>query len=925
MISIPSSSSIPVILRSYPPSPSQSLPPRCHPRPASLFTFLQQRMSLNPPAENEQLKETLARLQSENERLKAKIAKLETLSIEKVKSDLFTLQCLAGKDSKHALRSIDWDTDYTFANGWRSPPWRHQFGELGYLVVKIFDGDKLFITASQKGYFKNKGYKVDGKGGDAINYEQVGELYPSLVELIRAHSKHFADVVDKPFGERSVEEDEPLSPISPGGDATQRSEKDREDNNHDSEAEDKTTSTRHENRKFESPTKRTANTVKTKVEPSFKWKQITPEDVSGPTDKNKRKNINKEQQTKSHSRPDGGRRSRSHRTTDDEDESDTQSELSSEEDTQDKRQESSDPIPEQWQIQKLVKYLKAGNQTATIIAICSVRDFDLLIESNQLAIRNVGGLEILINLLDTDDSRCKIGSLKILNDISQNAQIRHSIAELGGMQPLVELLGDSRDEIKCLAAETIAHCAKNAANRRSVRKYGGIKKLVRLLKSDRERVAISGASALCSCSKSGRNKEAIRAAGSIPLLAELLKSQNEKMLIPVVGILQECASDEQYRIAIRSSGMIKFLVENLSSKSEELQTHCASAIFKCAEDDEARKFVRQYEGLMPLVSLLEISGNKDLLVAATGAVWKCAQNLENVNAFNKLNTVKKLVGLMENQPEEVLVNVVGALGACACTLDGRQAIRESNGITPLVNLLRGTNQGLLVNVTAAIGACALDRDSMGVIDRLDGVRLLWSLLKSPNPQVQASAAWAICPCIEHAKDAGEMVRSFVGGLELIVSLLKSDNVEVLASVCAALANISKDEENLAVITDHGVVPMLAKLTTTKHDRLRKHLAEAIARCCRWGNNKIAFGTAGAVAPLVNYLRSPDLGVHRATAQALHQLSMDADNCVTMHEHGVVQLLLGMVSSPDSGLQEAAAGTIGNIRRLALACEKARLS
>jgi hypothetical protein len=40
---------------------------------------------------------------------------------------------------------------------------------------------------------------------------------------------------------------------------------------------------------------------------------------------------------------------------------------------------------------------------------------------------------------------------------------------------------------------------------------------------------------------------------------------------------------------------------------------------------------------------------------------------------------------------------------------------------------------------------------MVIIDKLDGVRFLWSLLKSPNPQVQASAAWAICPCIENGK------------------------------------------------------------------------------------------------------------------------------------------------------------------------------
>lgn len=84
-------------------------------------------------------------------------------------------------------------------------------------------------------------------------------------------------------------------------------------------------------------------------------------------------------------------------------------------------------------------------------------------------------------------------------------------------------------------------------------------------------------------------------------------------------------------------------------------------------------------------------------------------------------------------------------------------------------------------------------------------------------QVQSCAAWAICPCIENAKDAGELVRSFVGGLELIVGLLKSTDREVLASVCAAIAKIAQDEENLGVITDHGVVPLLAALTDTVSD------------------------------------------------------------------------------------------------------------
>ncbi|KNE65224.1 hypothetical protein AMAG_10872 [Allomyces macrogynus ATCC 38327] len=886
--------------------------------------------------------ETLAR---ENEELRARLKQAECLTMDKVKVDLWSAQCVCGRDpDRAALKWVDWESDYTFQNGVKAPDWRHQFGELGYLVVKPFDADTFLVTASTLGYFVNKGYHANEAGTPEINYDAASSTFPSLFLLLRDRSPHFAAFLQKSLREESdppvvsttITPSKPTSANGPGRDGGAAADaaegadaapnatahaSDPKGNHDDDEDPAEKRRTAYLKRKTEK--KAAANNTKP-AEPSNKWKQITP-DKGAEIRKKKREPSPVRKSPRSPASPRSPLKGRATRMY--MEDSGDESHDTSEEEMQDKRQDSEVP-PEQWQIQKLVKYLKAGNQTATIIAICSLRDYDLLNENNQLAIRNVGGLEILVNLLDTDDPKCKIGSLSILNNISNNFVIRKAISELDGMRPLVDLLQDHHVEVKCLAAETIANCAKYAKNRRMVRKYGGIRSLVRLLVTDPanpdgERIAISGALALSTCSKSQKNKEAIRVAGSIPLLANLLKSPNEKLLIPVVGILQECASDEQYRIAIRSSGMIKFLVDNLASKNEKLQAHSASAIFKCAEDAETRTLVRQFNGLTPLIALLDNTGNKELLAAATGAIWKTAQDIANVDAFNKLNTIKKLVGLIDNQPEDVLVNVVGALAACAKAPEGRQAIRESGGITPLVGLLKGTNQALLVNVTTAIGASALDADSMSIIDRLDGVRLLWSLLKSPNPAVQASAAWAICPCIENAKDAGEMVRSFVGGLELIVSLLKSDNTEVLASVCAAIANISKDEENLAVITDHGVVPMLAKLTTTRHDRLRKHLSEAIARCCHWGNNRIAFGSAHAVAPLVKYLKSPDPEVHRSTARALHQLSMDPDNCVTMHEHGVVQLLLSMVGSSDTVLQEAAAGTIGNIRRLALASEKAR--
>ena len=44
----------------------------------------------------------------------------------------------------------------------------------------------------------------------------------------------------------------------------------------------------------------------------------------------------------------------------------------------------------------MVRYLKIGNQTATIIALCNMADYDLKKEHVQLAVLDAGGLEVNI-------------------------------------------------------------------------------------------------------------------------------------------------------------------------------------------------------------------------------------------------------------------------------------------------------------------------------------------------------------------------------------------------------------------------------------------------------------------------------------------------------------------------------------------------
>ena len=83
--------------------------------------------------------------------------------------------------------------DYEFSNGCRAPPWRQVHGDISYILVKPSDGDRLSITAGTSGYFGNKG-KTDE---NEIDYERAGDVFPSLVALLKEKSQHFAKTISK--------------------------------------------------------------------------------------------------------------------------------------------------------------------------------------------------------------------------------------------------------------------------------------------------------------------------------------------------------------------------------------------------------------------------------------------------------------------------------------------------------------------------------------------------------------------------------------------------------------------------------------------------------------------------------------------------------------------------------------------------------
>ena len=61
---------------------------------------------------------------------------------------------------------------------------------------------------------------------------------------------------------------------------------------------------------------------------------------------------------------------------------------------------------------------------------------------------------------------------------------------------------------------------------------------------------------------------------------------------------------------------------------------------------------------------LYLSENKELLAAATGAIWKCSISVENVERFQHLKAIDLLVQLLNDQPEEVGRILVSAPQFC---------------------------------------------------------------------------------------------------------------------------------------------------------------------------------------------------------------------------------------------------------------------
>ena len=505
-------------------------------------------------------------------------------------------------------------------------------------------------------------------------------------------------------------------------------------------------------------------------------------------------------------------------------------------------------------------------------------------------------------------------ALRIFSMISANALIRRHLASEDFVKILLDML--KREEIAIMPSllTTIANCCRNTAFREFFIDAQGIEQLIVFIKQP-DLVA-----AVCKTLWAvNRSERATQVMIDSHLTIELERYTNpcnadDNQMLNITRLICSLPKYGPKIFEPLKSYHVKFFCIGLKSANDECISWSAQALTCYPIDAELQKLFcsKSLDGPTSLRNMLD-STNSEVILSGLDCIVTLGEIETIRNAFIPAIHAK-LQNLWASEDPSIKKGVLKCIGVLTYNKDCLEWTQKQKMIPDLLKFLNSTDHEFVVYASKAIGTCCNHPNNLATLMELNGIRTLWSLMKSNIPAVQAASTKALVPFLK-SPGSPTIVRTFVDGLDLLVGLLKSDDNDVQESACMAVSEVAKDMENLAVMTDLGLVELLSRLLTTKSDKVRKPLSDAIGVSAAWRNNRRRFGEEGAVDPLVSYLRPPSTNpdVHAATAKALKALSEDPINSRKLSQAGVVEYLLIMVESTDLELQMAAAVAIRNIR------------
>ncbi|XP_054711882.1 LOW QUALITY PROTEIN: outer dynein arm-docking complex subunit 2-like [Uloborus diversus] len=586
-----------------------------------------------------------------------------------------------------------------------------------------------------------------------------------------------------------------------------------------------------------------------------------------------------------------------------------------------------------WKFLKAIKYLAHGRPLISTLSLLICYDCDFQDPIMLKGLTDYRVIEVLLNLLECNDKRLQFISLRFLRKLSKIRMLRLEIVHLDGIQSMVKLLEESQIDLKLEVVETIYCIADFHKSWTAIRISGGIPLLVNMIylplsllyeasELNEQLAAVLRAAELASlclfaACKCRKNQIEFLLSGALRGCHTILKTPHVKLATTALQLIQRCANQKKIKLAIKSMGMLEVFRKYFYSEDQNLIQATALAAFKCAEGEEAKRFFGKSGFVDKLYEIIQMStfhSDNMFMASISGALWKCAEIKANLARFQALNVAPLLIQLLSSQPPKVQEYLVACLSCCMDHPQMRTTIRKNNGIETLIGLLKTTHSSLIMHLNKALANASKDKECLILMENHNALRLIWSHLKNENASVISNTLWQLAAILKNTENSAVYIRSLVGAVQLLTDLLHSRHTRILTPVCALIVVLSKETENLRILTNYQVVQGLSNLTNTRCRRLRYHMCLAITACCKFKDNRHEFANRKVVYPLIKMLKSKTVIVSGAATHALRELSWIPKWCAIMYNTaGVYDILIRQMLSKDHEVQESAADITQRMR------------
>ncbi|MCD9561290.1 hypothetical protein HAX54_020320 [Datura stramonium] len=255
------------------------------------------------------------------------------------------------------------------------------------------------------------------------------------------------------------------------------------------------------------------------------------------------------------------------------------------------------------QVRKLVQDLNSNSIDVQRDATAELRLLAKHNMDNRIVMANCGSINLLVNLLHSEDMKVQENAVTTLLNLSINDNNKCSIANADAIEPLIHVLHTGSAEAKENSAATLFSLSVIEDNKMKIGRSGAIKPLVDLLGNGTPRGKKDAATALFNLSILHENKARIVQAGAVKFLVELMDPA-AGMVDKAVAVLSNLASIHEGRTAIGQEGGIPVLVEVVELGSARGKENAAAALLQlCTNSSRFCNMVLQEGAVPPLVAL----------------------------------------------------------------------------------------------------------------------------------------------------------------------------------------------------------------------------------------------------------------------------------------------------------------------------------